>query len=58
MERIEARQVSHLVVTRKDRPVRFGIPWFERCRAEHGTELLVLKQQQFPPEHRKWCRTC
>jgi predicted site-specific integrase-resolvase len=50
MDRIEARQVSHLIVAHKDRLVRFGFPWFERLCAEHGTELLVLNNEQLSPE--------
>jgi hypothetical protein len=30
MDRIEARQVSHLVIAHKDRLLRFGFSWFER----------------------------
>jgi predicted site-specific integrase-resolvase len=50
MDRIEARQISHLIIAHKDRLVRFGFPWFERFCAEHGTELLVLNQEQLYPE--------
>jgi predicted site-specific integrase-resolvase len=50
MDRIEARQVSHLVIAHKDRLVRFGFPWFERFCAEHGTEVLLLNQEQLSPE--------
>jgi predicted site-specific integrase-resolvase len=50
MDRFEARQISHLIVAHKDRPVRFGFPWFERFCAEHATELLVLNQEQLSPE--------
>ena len=46
MDRIEARQVSQLIIAHKDRLVRFGFPWFERFCTEHGTELLVLNQRQ------------
>jgi putative resolvase len=49
MDRIEARQVSHLVIAHKDRLVRFGSPWFERF-CEDGCELLVLNQEQLSPE--------
>jgi putative resolvase len=39
-------QVSHLIIAHKDRLVRFGFPWFERFCAEHGTELMVLNDEQ------------
>jgi len=50
MDRIEAAQVSHLIIADKDRLVRFGFSWFERFCSEHGAELLVLDQEQFSPE--------
>jgi putative resolvase len=50
MDRIETRQVSHLVIAHNDRLVRFGFSWFERFCAEHGTELLVLNNEQLSPE--------
>ena len=49
-DRIEARQVSHLIIAHKDRLVRFGFSWFERFCAEHGTEFLVLNNEQLSPE--------
>jgi putative resolvase len=49
MDRIEARQ-SHLVIAQKDRLVRFGLPWFERFCAKHGSDLLVLNNAQLSPE--------
>jgi putative resolvase len=50
MDRIEAREVSHLVIAHEDRLVRFGFQWFERFCAEHGTDLLVLNNEQLSPE--------
>jgi putative resolvase len=50
MDRIEAKQVSHLVIAHKDRLVRFGFSWFERFCEEHGTGLLVLNNEQLSPE--------
>jgi putative resolvase len=50
MDRIEAGEVSHLIVAHEDRLVRFGFPWFERFCAEHGAELLVLNNEQLSPE--------
>jgi len=50
MDRIEARQVSHLIIAHKDRLVRFGFPWFERFCVEHGTEILMLNNEQLSPE--------
>jgi predicted site-specific integrase-resolvase len=38
MDRIEAREVSHLVIAHKDRLVPFGFQCFDRFCAEHGTD--------------------
>jgi putative resolvase len=50
MDRIESREISHLIIAHKDRLVRFGFRWFGRFCAEHGTELLVLNNKQLSPE--------
>jgi excisionase family DNA binding protein len=50
MDRIEAGQVSHLILAHKDRLVRFGFEWFERFCEDHGCELLVLNQEKLSPE--------
>jgi putative resolvase len=50
MDRIEARQVSHLIIAHNDRLVRFGFQWFERFCAQHGTELLVVNNEQLSPQ--------
>jgi predicted site-specific integrase-resolvase len=42
MDRVQAREVSQLIVAHKHRLVRFGFQWFERLCTEHRTELLVL----------------
>jgi putative resolvase len=48
--RIEARQLLHLIIAHQDRLVRFGFQWFERFCAEHVTELLVLNNEHLSPE--------
>jgi putative resolvase len=39
-----------LIIAHKDRLVRFGLQWYQRFYAEHGTELLVLNNEQLSPE--------
>jgi hypothetical protein len=60
MDRIEARQVSHLIA-HKDRLVRFGFSWFERVLrktrmrvvgAEPGTTLARAGDGAGPDDHR------
>lgn len=50
MDRIESREVSHLIIAHKDRLVRFGFSWFNRFCLEHGAELLILNNEQLSPE--------
>jgi hypothetical protein len=46
MDRVQAREVSHLIVAHKDRLVRFGFQWFERLCTEHGTETAGPQQRR------------
>ena len=50
MDRVERREISHLVLAHKDRLARFGFPWFLRFMSEHGCEALVLNNEVLSPE--------
>jgi putative resolvase len=50
MEPIESCEITDLIIAHNDGLVRFGLQWFERLCAEHGTELLVLNNEQLSPE--------
>jgi predicted site-specific integrase-resolvase len=50
MDRIERREVSHLILAHKDRLVRFGFGWFSRFAKLHGCEVLVLNNESLSPE--------
>ena len=50
MDRVESREISHLILAHKDRLVRFGFEWFERFCHEHGTQFLILNNEQLSPE--------
>jgi predicted site-specific integrase-resolvase len=50
MDRVELREVSHIILAHKNRLVRFGFQWFERFCIEHGTQLLILNNEQLSPE--------
>jgi putative resolvase len=50
MDRIEARQVSHLVIAHKDRLVRFGFSWSSDFAPSTAPSLLVLNNEQLSPE--------
>ena len=44
LELVEAREVSEIYVTYKDRFVRFGFDWFNNFCEKHGTKIIVLNQ--------------
>ena len=50
MDRIERREISHLVIAHKDRLTRFGYVWFARFCKMHGCEILVLNNETLSPE--------
>ena len=50
LKQVEANEIDKIYVTHKDRFVRFGYEWFEEFCATHGTEIIVLNQEQTSPE--------
>ena len=50
MDRIEQREISHLVIAHKDRLTRFGYVWFTRFCKMHSCEILVLNNETLSPE--------
>ena len=50
LKQVEANEIDKIYVTYKDRFVRFGFEWFEEFCASHGTEIIVLNQEQTSPE--------
>lgn len=47
---VENNEIDKIYITHKDRFVRFGYEWFEEFCASHGTEIIVLNQEQTSPE--------
>ena len=50
LKQVEANEIDKIYVTYKDRFVRFGYEWFEEFCASHGTEIIILNQEQTSPE--------
>ena len=50
LKQVEANEIDKIYITHKDRFVRFGYEWFEEFCASHGTEIIVLNQEQTSPE--------
>ena len=49
MERIEKREVSHLLIAHQDRLTRFGFDWFAHFAERHGCILTVVNQESLSP---------
>ena len=47
---VENNEIDKIYITHKDRFVRFGYEWFEEFCVSHGTEIIVLNQEQTSPE--------
>ena len=50
LELVEARRISEIYVTYKDRFVRFGFDWFNNFCEKHGTKIIILNQPSTSPE--------
>ena len=50
LELVEAREVSEIYVTYKDRFVRFGFEWFNTFCEKHGAKIIILNQPSTSPE--------
>lgn len=43
-------QVQTILITYKDRFIRFGFDWFERLCEAHGTKIVVLNNPDTSPD--------
>ena len=50
LELVEAREISEIYVTYKDRFVRFGFDWFNNFCEKHGAKIIILNQSSTSPE--------
>ena len=50
MEMIELGQVRRLIITHRDRLVRFGYDYFEAFCERHHTEIVVINGESLSPE--------
>ena len=49
MERIENREIAHLLIAHRDRLTRFGFDWFEHFAQQHGCTITVVNQESLSP---------
>ena len=50
MERIEGREIAHLLLAHQDRLTRFGFDWFEHFARQHGCTITVVNQESMSPQ--------
>ena len=50
LELVEAREISEIYITYKDRFVRFGFEWFNNFCEKHGAKIIILNQPSTSPE--------
>ena len=50
LELVEAKEISKIYVTYKDRFVRFGFDWFNTFCEKHGAKIIILNQPSTSPE--------
>ena len=50
MERIENREIVHLLLAHRDRLTRFGFDWFEHFARQHGCTFTVVNQESLSPQ--------
>lgn len=50
LELVEAKEISEIYVTYKDRFVRFGFDWFNTFCEKHNAKIIILNQPSTSPE--------
>lgn len=50
LDDIMERKIKTVIVTHKDRFIRFGFEWFEKFCAKFGVEILVVNNEDLSPQ--------
>jgi len=50
LDDVMERKVSKIFIAYKDRFIRFGYEWFEELCEKHGTEIIVINNEEMSPE--------
>jgi len=50
LDDVMERKVSKIFIAYKDRFIRFGYEWFEELCEKHGTEFIVINNEEMSPE--------
>ena len=43
-------EISTIIITHKDRFIRFGYDWFERFLSKFNVEIIVVNNESFSPQ--------
>lgn len=50
IELAQKKEVHQLIISHKDRFVRFGYEWFEQFLKKHGVEVIVVNNEKLSPQ--------
>lgn len=50
LERTQKREISKILISHKDRFIRFGYDWFERFLKSNGVEIIVVNNEKLSPQ--------
>lgn len=50
LKEVEAGKIGRIIVTYKDRFIRFGFDWFDQFCKDHGCEIVVLNNPDTSPD--------
>ena len=50
LEEVMEQKIKQIVITHKDRFIRFGYDWFEQFCRKYGTTIVVVKNEELSPQ--------
>lgn len=50
LDNVMNQKVKTIVITQKDRFIRFGYEWFERFCMKYNTNIIIVKNDEFSPQ--------
>jgi len=50
LEEVMERRIKTIIVTHKDRFIRFGFDWFEKFCLKYDTQILIVKNEKLSPQ--------
>lgn len=50
LEEVMEQKIKTIIVTHKDRFIRFGFDWFEKLCLKYDTQILIVKNEKLSPQ--------